>query len=370
MFTGQKAIKFGRKLVVKAAPTLGLAGFFPIREGNIFGAETVQYDAVQKKEEMGLPINRGGGARRLVGDSFQQISDTPPYYNFARPINLFDLKGRAAGLNEYDPANTEHVRRLIELMTESYMDIQDLIDRQIEWQASEVFQKGKIEFTQFAGVKIPAPLADYDFQMSADLFPLAAPLWAAATGAQKRAQLQSLADKIREKGKVQPTDIIMGRTANDLFWNDAGTLALLDNRRTAIGEFVPQPLQGNGFAFQGSIIIGAISYRVWLYEGRFRNPATGNLDFYIDTDKVVMIADAAERDRMHAGVDIVKPTDADVMSLFPGGVSLDAIADRVPAVQIPWAFTDSKNNTTEIGIATSVLMIPSSRGGHGCLTTA
>lgn len=368
MFTGKKAITFGRKLVVKAAPTLGLARLFPIKPGNVFGTESVQYDIQQKREKMTMPINRGGGARRQVGDSYQEVTDTPPYYNIARPINLHDLKGRAAGLDEFDPANADHVSRLIDLMTEGYMDIQDDIDRQIEFQAAEILQKGKIEFTQFAGVKVPVPVGDYDFKMNANLFTTAAPLWAAATGKQMRSQIGAVADNVRLYSKRNATDVIMGRNANDLFWEKDDTLALLDNRNTLIGQRMPEALDADGFAFQGTMVINGNRLRFWLYEGRFENPETGNLDFYIDTNKVVVLAETAERDRLHGGIDIIKPTDAEVMSLFPGGVALDAIADRVPAVQMPWAFTDRKNVTTEIGTATAVLLVPTNRGGHGCLT--
>lgn len=370
MYTGQKAIKFGRKLVVRAAPTLGLASGFAITESSVFGAEEVKYDAQQRRESMSMPINRGGGARRRASDSYQEVTEKPPYINESTPINLGDLKGRAAGNTEYDPANVEHVSRLLSMVEDKYMLIQDTIDRQIEFQAAEIYQKGKIEYSQFASPKVPIPVADYDFKMNTDLFALAAPLWAAATGKEMRAQLQTLADNIRKYGKVAPTDIIFGRTANNLFWEQAENLALLDNRRSEMGERRPQPLASDGFAFQGTIIIGANTFRCWLYEGRFENPETLELDFYIKADKVIMIAEGAERERLHAGVDIVKPTDAEVLQLFPGGVTLDAITDRVPAIQIPWAYTDRSAATTEIGIATSPLLLPKNRGGHGCLTTA
>ena len=371
MFTGVKAIQFGRKLVIKAAPTLGLARFFTIRPGNVFGAETVQYDSTQKKEKMVLPVARGGGKRRLEGFAFDKVTEKPPYIDIAKPINLNDMKGRAAGHTEYDPANTDHVARLIDEMTDAYMDIQDVIDRAIEFQAAEIFQKGKIEWNQFAGVLVPVPNGTYDFKMSlADLFLDAAPAWAAATGAQMRAQLQTLNDNVRRLGKRNVTDYIFGRTAFNNFISIADNLALLDNRRLDMGAITPQPLQGDGFAFMGEIQIGGSRPRIWLYEGRFENPETGNLDFYISPTKVVAIAEAAERDRFHAGVDIMKPTNAELMNIFPGGVSLATVADRVAAVQIPYAYSDDTAMTTEVGIATAPLLCPTNRGGHGCLETA
>lgn len=371
MFTGEKALTFGRQLVVKAAPTLGLARFFPIRPGNVFQTETVEYDSTQKRELLGLPINRGGGRRRLSGQSKDKVTETPPYVDISKPINLFDLKGRAGGNNPYDPANNDHRNRLIELMADEYSTIQDTIDRMIEFQAAEILQKGIIEWRQFAGVKVPEPLKDYDFKMpQADLFVDAGVAWAGATGDQMKGDIQALADNIRVKGKRNATDIIMGRTAKDNFIGNADIQAELDNRRINTGDIVPQPLQGDGFAFQGTITIGAQVYRIWLYEGRFENPETGNLDFYISPTKVIVIAEAAERDRFHAGVDIMIPTNANIMELFPGGVSLSSISDRVAAVEIPYALSDDGAKTTEIGIATSPLLVPTNRGGHGCIETA
>lgn len=370
MYTGQKAIALGRELIVRKSPTLGLARFFPIKSGNVFGAETVKYDAKQKREQMTMPVGRGGGKRRYGGDSFQQIEEKPPYYDMTRPINLGDLKGRASGNTEYDPANTDHVARLQALMAENYVDLQELLDRQVEWQASEIFQTGKIEFTKFANLPVPVPQKDYDFLMpQAELFIDAGVNWNAATGDQMNNDLSALADSIRKNGKREATDVIMGRTAKANYVGSAEIQALLDNRRIGFGEIMPGPLQGDGFAFVGTININGLQLRIWAYEGRFENPDSSALDFYIDPVNVVMIADTAERDRMHAGIDIVKPTDANILQLFPGGTSLSSVADRVAGEQLPYAFTDELATSTEIGLASSVLLVPTNRGGHGCINT-
>lgn len=369
MYTGQKGIALGRELVVRKSPTLGLARLFTIKEGNIFPTEKVQYDIKQKRELMTMPMNRGGGKRRYGGDSFEQVSETPPYINVARPINLGDLKGRASGTTEYDPANEEHVRRLQALMVENYMDLQDIIDRQIEWQASEILQTGKIEFTKFPALPVPVPQKDYDFLMDqVELFVDAGVNWNGATGQQMMDDIGAMADSIRKLGKRQASDVIMGRTARNNFVNSDDVRALLDNRRIGVGEIMPTPLTDAGYSYQGFIIINGLELRIWLYEGRFENPSTGALDLYIDPTNVIVFAETAERDRMHGGIDIVKPTNADMQQLFPG-TNLTSVADRVAAVQLPYAYTDEDAATTEIGIATAPLLVPTNRGGHGRINT-
>ena len=367
MFTGELAVQFGERIRIATKPTMGLAALFPLRPDSIFNANKVQYDIDQHSEVMSLPVKRGGGSRVNIGNKFQTVEETPPYISESSPINVEDLKARVAGVNKYDATKTPMVLKLVDLALEKYVQLQHMIDRQIEWQASSILQTGTIPYSNY-NAKVPEPLADIGFKINiATFFPTTAVGWNAATGKQMRDDIASIGDAVRTKGKKRITDVIMGVAANNNFWGNADNLALLDNRRVEIGVKQPTPLDADGFAFQGRMVINSYELRFWLYDGYYTDPATGVETAYIDTASCIVLANSAERVRMQAAVDIIIPADQEIAQILPG--NLDAVISSVAAVSVPWAYTDKDKKTTSFGIDTAPLCVPLNRAGHGCIDT-
>lgn len=368
MFTGELGVKFNKLVQMVVAPTQGLSRLFTVKEGGVFQADKVQYDIMQEAERMALPRKRGDEPNKNTGSTFQTVIEEPVYISEGAPLNVMDLKGRFPGMDKYSDADTAPMEKLLKYMASLFAQIQRKIDRQIEWQAAEILQTGKLDYTAFTAL-VPQPLGIIDFLMHADMFPTTGTTWDTATGEEMRDDLVALGDQIRKRGKKQPTDVILGRTANRNFWTAAGNLTLLDNRRTEIGMRAPQALQADGFALEGEMKIGPYMLRFWTYEGWYAHPVTGVLTSYITPANAIMFSSEAERDRIHAGVDIVVPADAEALALLPGISGLDSIATRTAAEFQPWAFTDSNKKTTRIGIDTAPLLVPINRAGHGSLDT-
>lgn len=367
MFTGEKAVKFGRLVRIATAPTLGLARLFLINPGNVFVAETVEYDIMQEKEAMSIPVKRGDEPRKNTGSLFQTLTETPPYYSESAPFNVQDLKGRFPGVDKYSDADTDLAQKLLAYMTDMYAKIQRKIDRQVEWQAAQILRTGTLPFTVFADL-VPTPVADINFLMDPDMFPDAVAAWSGATAKQMRDDITALCDEIRTRGKKTPTDVILGRDANDHFWNADGNLALLDNRRTEIGQRAPEALQADGFALEGEMKVGPYKLRFWTYEGWYDDPNGTGLLPYLDTDDCIVFAENGERDRYQAGVDIVIPASAEISGILPGA-GLTTVVSRQAAESLPWAYTDQTKKTTTIGIDTAPLLVPTNRGAHGNINT-
>lgn len=368
MFTGELAVKFNRLIQMIVAPTQGLSRLFTVKPGGIFAADTVQYDIMQEAEAMALPRKRGDEPNKNSGSTFQTVVETPVYITEEAPLNVMDLKGRFPGFDKYTDADTDLIQKLFAYMSTIFAQIQRKIDRQIEWQAAQILQTGQLDYTVFSSL-VPTPLTAIDFLMNAAMFPTTGVTWDTATGEQMRDDLTALGDEIRKRGKKIPTDVILGRNANRNFWTATGNLALLDNRRTEIGMRAPQALQADGFALEGEMKIGPYMLRFWTYEGWYKHPVTGVLTAYIDGASAIMLAETGERDRIHAGIDIVMPTDAEAFAMLPGISGLDTIATRTAAESRPWAYTDGKKKTTTIGIDTAPLLVPINRAGHGCIDT-
>lgn len=369
MFTGELAVKFRGVVQMIVAPTQGLMRLFPLREDGVFEAESVEYDLMQEKEGMAIPRKRGDSPNRRTSSLTQQVQETPPYISESMPINVNDLRARSIGVDKYSDADTSKTEKLIRAIARKFAELQRTIDRQIEWQAAEILQRGVLDYTTFTGL-IPAPLNTIDFKMDSAMFPTTAVTWNTATGQQMRDDLESLGDEIRKRGKKVPTDVLLGRAANERFWNAAGNLTLLDNRRTEIGMRAPEALRADGFALQGEMLIGPYKMRFWVYEGWYDHPdgSTG-LVKYIDDESAIVFSENGERDRYHAGVNIIIPTDAEIAQLVPGFANLDAMVVRQAVDFQPWAFTDTKKKTTEIGIDTAPLLVPTNRAAHGRIDT-
>ena len=367
MFTGEKAVKFGRLVRIETAPTLGLARLFPIMEGNVFTAETVEYDIMQDKEAMSIPVKRGDEPRKNTGSLFQTVTETPPYYSDSAPFNIQDLKGRFPGVDKYTDADTSLTNKLLAYMTMMYARIQRKQDRQIEWQAAQILRTGTLPFSIYAAL-VPTPIADIDFLMDTDMFPDAVAAWSGATAKQMRDDLIALCDLIRQRGKKTPTDVILGRDANDFFWNATGNLALLDNRRTEIGQHAPEALKADGFALEGEMKVGPYKLRFWTYEGWYDDPLGTGLLPYMDTDDAIVFAENGERNRYQAGVDIIIPADAEISSILPGA-GLTEVVSRQGVISLPWAYTDRSKKTTTIGIDAAPLLVPTNRAAHGNIDT-
>jgi len=361
MLNPEFATKFGRLVQKMRRPTAGLMNLFPLEPDGIFSGEVVEYDITKSLESMALPVRRHAEPRTNTADRFVTREFRPPYYSEERPFNIADFAVRGAGMTKYDAGNMNKTAALMTKIATDFGRLQDKIDRGIEWQASEILQKGKIEFSIFAGI-LGDSVADIDFEMSTDLFPLAVATWAGASD--KFADLEALADKIREKGLVDPDNIIFGRAAWREFQADANVRAELDNRRIEKGVIQPSPIQGNGMKRIGRFSIGDYEYTFWLYTGRYNHPETGVLTRYIDDNKVIMYASDADRRRYHAGVDVVIQAEAEIMSLLPGRVTM--IASRQAFDFFPHARTERKS--TIIGIDSAPLLVPTNNGAHGCLT--
>lgn len=368
MFTGELAVKFNRLVQMIVAPTQGLSRLFTVKPGGIFAADSVQYDIMQEAEAMALPRKRGDEPNKNTGSTFQTVHETPVYITEEAPLNVMDLKGRFPGIDKYSDADTALVTKLFAYMASLFAQIQRKIDRQVEWQASEILQRGELDYTVFTSL-VPQPLSTISFLMNAAMFPTTAITWNTATGDQMRDDLIALGDEIRKRGKKIPTDVILGRASNRNYWGAADNLALLDNRRTEIGMRAPEALRADGFALEGEMKVGPYMLRFWTYEGWYKHPVTGVLTSYIDTNSAIMFSENGERDRIHAGVDIVMPTDAEAFAMLPGISGLDQIATRTAVESQSWAYTDAKKKTTTIGIDTAPLLVPINRAGHGCLDT-
>jgi len=274
-----------------AAPTLFLSGFFQSPPENFHTSEEVEIDIVRSDEDISVVIqDLSTGYRMNSEDLFTNKAFKPPIYKEALPLNSFDLIKRMPGQNPFE--SPDFRANVITRMFNGMTKIERKIRRSIELQASQVLQTGVVTLTDSGGVA----LYTLDYKPKATHFPTAGVSWATATGAQKIADINSLAEVIRDDGLSDPDQLIMGIDAFENFISDAAIQARFDIRRIDLGTISPMEMRGNGGNFRGIVEIGNYRYDVWTYGGRFKDPQTGTKTQYVDKGKIIVRSSSSRLD--------------------------------------------------------------------------
>ena len=347
-----------------AQPTLFLSGLFQSPLENFHSSEEVEIDIMRSDEDISIVIqDLSTGYRMNSDDLYTNKGFKPPIHKEAISLNSFDLLKRSPGQNPFQ--SPDFRANVILRMFNGMTKVERKIRRSIELQASQVLQTGIVTLTDSAG----NALYTLDFKPKATHFPTAGVSWATATGAQKLANLNSLAEVIRDDGLDDPDQLIMGVDAFENFISDTAVQARFDIRRIDMGTIAPMQMQGNGGNFRGIVEIGNYRYDVWTYGGRYKDPQTGNKTPFVDPGKIIMRSSAGRLDATFGAI-------PNIGSLIGGGSSnlLPELPGRISnAAGGMDLFTNSwlSNDGEQLfgGVGTRPLMIPTAIDTYGCLDT-
>ena len=178
-----------------AQPMLFLSGFFQSPAENFHTSEEVEIDIIRSDEDISIVIqDLSNGYRMNSEDLYTNKGFKPPIHKEAIPINSFDLIKRMPG---QDPFQSPDFRaNVMTRMFNGMVKIERKVRRSIELQASQVLQTGVVTLTDSGGNS----LYTLNYQPKASHFPTAGTSWATATGLQKIADINSLAEQIRDDG--------------------------------------------------------------------------------------------------------------------------------------------------------------------------
>ena len=122
---------------------------------------------------------------------------------------------------------------------------------------------------------------------------------------------------------------------------------------------------GQGATFQGTINIGNYEFRMWTYNGKYKDPATGNIVPYVTAGKVIMLSEGGRLDATFGNIPRLRSPEQQAIPYLPERMSnSDA---RVDLITNAW-FTDDGENLM-VGCAARPLLIPTAIDTYGCLTT-
>lgn len=339
------------------------AGMFQSPAINFHTSEEVEIDIERGDEEISIVItDLSTGYRMNSADIFTNKSFKPPIFKEAAPLNSFDLINRMPG---DDPFQSPNFRaNIITRMMNQMVKVSKKIGRSIELQASQVLQTGTITLTDSNGVS----LYTIDFQPKATHFPDSSVKWG-ETNWDAYADIDGLAQVIRNDGLGDCDQLIFGADAFEMFQTDTRFIAQLDNRRMERGNLSKPDLRGNGGTWQGTVSIGDNTYDMWTYGARYNHPETGTKTRYMDPAKVIVRDSNGRLDATFGAIpNIGKALGAQPMNLlpeFPGRFSMpNGGMDLFTNV---WVTPDGEQIFG--GVGARPLMIPTAIDTFGCLDT-
>ena len=347
-----------------ASPIMFLSGLFQSPPENFHTTEEVEIDIVRSDEDISIVIeDLSTGYRMNAEDLYTNKGFKPPIHKEGISINSFDLLKRNPGQNPFE--SPDFRATLITRMFSGMTKVERKIRRSIELQASQVLQTGIVTLTDDAG----NALYTLDYKPKATHFPTAGVSWATATGAQKLADISSLAEEIRNDGLSDPDQVIMGIDAFENFITDSDIRSRFDIRRMDLGTISPMDMRGNGGTFRGIVEIGNYRYDVWTYGGRYKDPQTGNKIQFIDTGKIVVRASSGRLDATFGAIPnigaLMGVGAAQLLPELPGRIS--NAAGGMDLFTNAWLSTDGEQMFG--GVGARPLMIPTAIDTFGCLDT-
>jgi hypothetical protein len=341
----------------RRAPNQFLSRFFKLDRRNIFRGEEVEIDIRRNNRKIAVPAIHGTNLNDK--SAFTSKKFKPPKYAEGIPFNSADLVKRTFGVDPYSDAYIDYGIQLRDALIDGAVEINDMLIRSVELQASQVLQTGTLSLKDTSGVT----QYTLDFKPKGSHFPTAGVAWDQA-GADPLADIGALVAEVRNDGKVDATDLIMGsRALSDFLRNDT-VQKLLDNRRIDIGMISFSPANSGAY-YAGNIVVDGYRLRIWGYNEVYDDPETDVITNYLGQDKVIVVSEMSRFDMACAKVPGAIVPDDRLSRFLPGRLSSTELGFDVT----PNVYTSTNNKQLIMELESRPVCIPTGIDQYGCLTT-
>lgn len=337
-----------------------LASFFQTPPSNIVRARTVDIDVKRNGEKVAVDVVRGTGGRLNINKRFTTKNYAPPVYDEYTSLFEEELNDRVVGEHEYNtPA---YAAGVVARVTDDQAELQDMVSRAIEYQASQVM---------FAGTITLQNNESLDFKQKATHQITVGTAWS-NVAADALGDLQGACTVVRKDGLVNCDIAIMGETAITGFLNNTAVKAILDNRRMERGMIVEPRFNTEGATFHGTISAGDYTLEIWTYPQFYEVPVgyglanEGTKQPFVPADKVCVLSSRTRFDLVFAGI----PQLVDRVSPELSGLGVTGVPQNVAGDFQPYAFTDDKKTCLQVGVRSAPLCIPTQIDGYAVLDIA
>lgn len=341
----------------RATVPLFLSGFFRSPPGNYFDTETIELDILRGDEHVAPAVKSLASPYHLVGANTAVNKEfRPPIYKLEDGLNDKELMSRQPGKNPYE--SDTYQAKMTTIVARKMAGMGDMIQRAIEYQASQVLTTGKCVLTDGDGNEV----VSIDYKPKSEHFANADVEWG-ESAYDPILDLTGLLDTISDNGLEDPDTLIFGDDAWKHFQANDDVLALLNNRRIMIGEIDPVTQGRRGGTYQGQIVLGNRTVRLYTYGGRYLHPSTGVKSSYVPANKVIAMSSTARLDLAFGAVPQLVPPDRRVLPLVGDRLSM---AGR-QLDMYPHAWLTPDDESLKLSVRARPICIPTAIDTFGCL---
>jgi hypothetical protein len=348
-----------RLYMEEAEAPMFLSGFFQSPPENFHNTEKVEIDVLRDDEDIAIVVtDLTTGARDNENTQYVNKGFTPPLFDEKGTISAYDTIKRQPGQDPFQ--NPDFAFNATNQAFRLFRRLEKKIRRSVELMASQVFQTGVLTLKDSAGTA----LYTLDFQPKSTHVVTVNTTWATnGSAGNPLGDLSALATVVRRDGKKQPTKLVFGPSALQRFLANADVKAQLDNRAMQIGSIAPQT-RGQGATFQGFVWIGHYRFEIWMYDGFYRDPQTGNHTDYIGTNNVIMMSDGARLDLSWGAIPMIVAPESRALPFLPARMS-----DSGRGLDFtPNAYVSPNGKQLILECGTRPLTIPTAIDTFACLT--
>lgn len=251
---------------------------------------------VRRRQSLVLPaVRRGSNPLQIAAAApHKAVSVEPPYHFYRADVTIADTRKRVFG-EPVDKPYRPHERAQVILAEKLYEGSKNNLALIQEAYVSQLLKTGKVSPKQVAEDGTVVPWGDIEFDVDSDLVGVTL-----ATNGSTPAKWTSTNDIIKSiqdmalllfvKGKMMPTEMVIGPTALAMLRSNKVAMDTLDNRRIEGGRMETFPFEGYpGAAINGYLNIPMVGNIALIsYVNSYAYPDDVSATKMIDDDCVLL----------------------------------------------------------------------------------
>lgn len=342
------------------------ASFFKTTDEDYTKAAYIEIDIEQTSDTVAPTLRDARtGAVIVKKDDWQEKKYRPPYIAMKEPVDLMGLLERQPGQSDDAERVGTWFGRLVAKIFPSLSNFDKMIGLQVELQAAQVMQSGKITLKDDEGGE--SYILDYG--ASPTHFPTVSTSWG-EDGADPIGDISALADLVSADGHVDAAYVILG---------DAAYKNLLKNEefqknvsRDGLGLGMLNPgMRRRGGVYHGIADFGDHTLEIWTYGGRYDTLDDKTPRRFLDSNAVIVIAREEDLDfrTVYGGIPTLGMEEP-FASVIPSEVTYGNAASGDGYIRVQHrVYKDESGDTYTAEAKCRPLCIPVSIGRFACIKT-
>lgn len=258
-----------------------------------FTTKHVDIDIFKGKRKLAPFVSPRRQGKLVERIGFSTRSYKPAYVKPKMETEADEFLKRQSDVSIY-AANDGPTQRAAREVGRQLGEMDDMITRREEWMAAQLLNDGTVDII---GDGISDQL---DFQMEAShkITLAGTDVWDSASSDPYN-DLKTWKKKVAQDSGINPTDVIMGSSAEQYFMDNAKIQKLLDNRRIELGQIVPKDM-GDGVSYIGRL--AGLNLDLWSYDEWYVDDSTGVEEEMVPAKKIFMGSRGTRNSKLYGAI--------------------------------------------------------------------